>query len=485
MQTRFSLFLQALLVGIVASACPGGALAQTVGLEEVVMSAGTSAPGVRREDESVRRAEGQAQQARGAFDWTLSGESGWERLYVPGTQNGFLTNDTATVDTWRTTLGATRLFRNGIAIQPGMTFFYGTDATVGQTLGLTRSRPALNVTIPLMRGFGSDNLSASNEKAAIAALEGSRYSRDFAGQRAVAEAVIIYWRCVAARDQLAISEVDRRLADENLVIVRNALAAGQTDQTMLDRSSASQATTQVIYARSIASDRLCREDLAVAMGTNSEAPPAAVVGALLDPAPMSDQVMRLNEAALVQVALSRRTDLQALARFDAAQHERVAGAQDNLQPRVDIFLDPTRALVRLSQPLGRNVAEGQIADAMAAQNEARLNLQQLQGQIRRDVGEQVRNLRDAWSAATALAEAAMRLDVVVTDAERRFQAGFLTRAEYRIMQDEFAGIRRQHIDARLQFASSLAALRLATGAIGTGDGSPGSAPAALFRSLPN
>ena len=466
-------------------ATPSSAMAQTVGLEQVVTAAATSSPTVLREDETVRRAQGQLRTAEGAFDWSLSAESGWERLYVPEANNGFLTDDTATVDTWRTTLGVTRLFRNGIAVQPGVSFFCGGDAAVGQTLGLTRTRPALNLTIPLMRGLGTSNFANANERAAAAALEGSRYGRDFAAQRAVAEAVVIYWRCVAARDQLAIADSDRRLADDNVTAVRAAVTAGQAEPAALDRVLATLAGANVIFARATAGERACREDLAAAMGTAPDAPLAAVAGDLMDPAPMADALMRLNEAALIQTALANRTDLQALARFDVAQGERLQGAQDNLQPRLDVFLDVSRAMLRLSQPLGRNVADGQVADAMASQNEARLNHQQLQAQIRRDVGAQVRGLKDALAAATALDQAAQRLATVVADGERRFQAGLLTRAEYRIMQDEFTGVRRQVIDARLQFASNLAALRLATGAIGAGQGGREGAAAALFRSLPN
>jgi outer membrane protein TolC len=192
----------------------------------------------------------------------------------------------------------------------------------------------------------------------------------------------------------------------------------------------------------------------------------------------------LNGPALVQAAVMRRQDLQAMARYDLAQSERLRGARDGLLPRVDVNVDTTRVMLRLSQSLGRDIAEGQVAEAVAAQSEARLNRQQLERQIRRDVEEQLTNLRVALTNLTALARSATLLANVVADAEQRFQAGVITLAEYRAIQAELTQAERQVIDARLQFASSLAGLRLATGTITAGEGAAPAVVAVLFRTLP-
>src|SRR5262249_9319330 len=134
-----------------AQAQTGGS---TVRLEDVVASALTRMnPMVQRDNERVNRAAGQLQQASGAFDWNATAQSGWEELFVPKERNGFLTKDVDEKQSWHTIVGLSRRLRDGITIQPGISF-YSTSATEGQTFGLTRPKPALNLTVPLFRGFG-------------------------------------------------------------------------------------------------------------------------------------------------------------------------------------------------------------------------------------------------------------------------------------------------------------------------------------------
>jgi outer membrane protein TolC len=460
------------------------AAAQTVTLEQAVGAAAMTSPTVLREDATVQRAEGQLQQARGAFDWNAQAESGWERLYVPEERNGFLTTDTHIVDGWRTTLGVGKMFRNGVSVQPGVTFYSDVDASVGQTLGLTQTRPVLNLTVPIFRGYGEDSAAASNERAAQSALEGSRLGRAFAEQRAVFDAAVTFWRCLAAARQLQTLQARQMTTDAEVEALRMQVQSGTAEQTALDRAVANQAVQQSAVAATASADQSCRRDLAQTMGLPPEADPPQVTGEFPEFEPLADEIARLNGPALVQAAVMRRQDLQAMARYDLAQSERLRGARDGLLPRVDVNVDTTRVMLRLSQSLGRDIAEGQVAEAVAAQSEARLNRQQLERQIRRDVEEQLTNLRVALTNLTALARSATLLANVVADAEQRFQAGVITLAEYRAIQAELTQAERQVIDARLQFASSLAGLRLATGTITAGEGAAPAVVAVLFRTLP-
>jgi outer membrane protein TolC len=193
----------------------------------------------------------------------------------------------------------------------------------------------------------------------------------------------------------------------------------------------------------------------------------------------------LNEQALTSEALAARQDLLALARFEAAEGERVRGARNGVQPQVDIYIDPTRVMLRYTQALGANASEGALAAAVAGESEARINIVQLQNQIRVDVSDEVRNLKEALANWAALTESAGLLGSVVSDAQTRAQAGVITQEQYREAQNELAEVRRQVIDAKLQYASSLAALRLSTGTIITDDGTTPDSLAAVFRTLPN
>jgi outer membrane protein TolC len=470
--------------GLLVSAVFAPAAAQTVRLEDVVAGALANSTLVHRDDERVRRAAGQLQQAKGAFDWSVNAESGWEQLYVPKARNGLLTDELDKPSALRTTLGIGRRFRNGIEVQPGVSFYSNTDATAAQTAGLTKPRPALNLSIPLFRGRGEDNSFASTERAAAASLEGSAYGRDFTVQRAVHDAVLVYWRCLSVRQHLALLDADQHAGEDFVSSLRRLVQRGQSEPTILDRAVANLAVQRVGLSRAVTADQNCRRDLAVAMGKSPDLSPPTAVGEFPPMDGMTESVERLSEQALTDTALANRHDVMALLRYDAAENERVRGARNGLQPKIDLYVDPTRILLRYSQSLGHDTEQGQVAAAVASQNEARLNLEQAQNQIRLDIADQLRSLREGLADWTALTQSVGLLENVVSDAQRRAEAGVISQQEYRGAQNELVQVRAQVIDAKLQYAASLAGLRLATGTIEAGDGGSGAGAAAAFRSLP-
>ena len=142
------------------------AAAQPVSLEDVVRAVVTDSPLIGLENERVRRAQGELQLAQGPLDWTATAEGGWQRLYVVEARDGFLTDNLQDIDAWRSSLGVSRQFRNGITIQPGVSFYIDADVNAAQSLGLTQTLPSLNLTIPLLRGYGADSPVATAERAA-------------------------------------------------------------------------------------------------------------------------------------------------------------------------------------------------------------------------------------------------------------------------------------------------------------------------------
>ena len=468
---------------ILASALVTQAAGQTVRLEDVVAVTLQSSVLVQREDERVRRAAGQLRQAQGAFDWTVNAETGWEQLYVPKARDGLLTNELDTPSAIRTTVGIGRRFRNGVEIRPGVSF-YATDATAAQTAGLTTPRPALNLTIPLFQGRGPDNVAATAERAAVAALEGSGHARDFMAQRAVHDTVQVYWRCLAVRQGLGVQEADQLAAEDYVSSLRNLVQLGRLEPTLLDRAVAGIAVQRVGLSRAVSADEACRNELALAMRRPAGGDLPTAVGEFPAIDGMADPLARLNEQVLTDLALAKRSDLMALLRYDTAENERVRGARTGLETKVDVYVDPTRVLLRYSRSLGRDAEEGQISAAVAAQNEARINLEQAQVQVRSDVTSQLRTLREAVANWTELTQSVGLLENVVADARRRAQAEIISQQDFRSAQSELAQVRLQVIDARLQYAAGLARLRLATGTIEAGDGVSTPQAAAGFRSLP-
>ena len=99
-------------------------------LEEAIrLSLRNSNDAIRIEDEKVNSAAAKLKQASGAFDWTVSGEGGYETLYVPKIaeglvpNHGVLTDQTDILGTGYISGGVGRTFRDGISIRPGVTAY--------------------------------------------------------------------------------------------------------------------------------------------------------------------------------------------------------------------------------------------------------------------------------------------------------------------------------------------------------------------------
>jgi len=293
-----------------------------------------------------------------------------------------------------------------------------------------------------------------------------------------------FWRCLAARQQVEILEGQAKASNDYVAMLRQQAQGGQIEPTVLDRVIARQAILQVSLSTAYGADQICQRDLVTIVGLSPD-------GSLPQPAgdfpaidAESGQVAMLSDAALVELALDQRQDLKGLGEAESAASVAAEGAQDATKPRLDVYLDPTRVMLRVSKPLGDDVAHGQIAQAEANQKDARVNREQLQTAIRVDVATALANLRTARMNWTALHNSEELLQGVVADAQKRLQAGLITADAYRDMQDELAQVQRQAIDASLQYASSLASLRLATGTAGAEGVSPKEL-AALFRSPPS
>jgi outer membrane protein TolC len=456
---------------------PSMALAQaapaapTLSLEDTIrMTLRKSNDAIRIEDEKVNGAAARLKQASGAFDWMVSGEGGYQTLYVPRVAQGLLpngqgvlTNQTDTVGTGYVSGGIGRTFRNGISVRPGVTAYPSSGASVAQTMGLTQWRPSLGLQIPLLRGLGETAADAV-ERAAQETLRGTSLARDFAIASLVNDTVQIYWRCLAT-DQVARNSMtfDQRASDYEASLEKLA-GKGLLEPTIAQRAKAMAVSRRVSVeqARNAAQD--CRRELASATGAPSgEA--AASPGALPAMEPLGGTLGTLQEEALVTLALQNRADYKAADENVAAAAAKLEGARDSTAPTVNLAIEPDRAIVRFSQSIQNNVGEGLAEEAVAASSQAKIALSQLQSQIRQQVSVTLRNLKTAYADWQALSEAARQMDVVVIDAGGRANLGIIDRNDYINTQSQLTDIRNQAVNAQLQVLSSLATLRLMTGTV--------------------
>ncbi len=473
----FALYLAPLVLGA-ASARAGD-----VKLEDVVSSAMTQSTAVQQADAKVQQASGQLQQAEGAFDWTVSGRTGWQRLYLPKIRNGLFTDETEVTSAIPIEANITKKFSNGISIGPGVTFYANTAASNAQTFGLTTPRPHFNVTVPLWQGSGSDSPLAAKAHAAEKALQGSRFENDYARDLAVHDAVQVYWRCLALRDQTQIAQVAEEDSLDYDALLKKQAQNGQLEPAELDRATADQAVKHVDVTKGQLAEQSCLRQLGQAMGASGGAPPA-VTGEFPDMGAMADDVTHLNEAAMTDLALRNRLDLQALNQYAAAANDQVKGANSGLGPQVDLSLDTDGVFVNLSKSIEGNVENGTLQAAQAQETIARLNQRQAESQIRSDIADQVQAIKGALADWRSLSHSADLMEGVVASAHKRAAAGFIPRAAQTDAETARAQTKQAMVDAQLRFCAALAALRLSTGTVAAQPGAPAGSLAALFRTLP-
>jgi outer membrane protein TolC len=428
---------------------------------------------IRVQDEKVKTASSEVQQAAGQFDWGVQAQAGWQLLYVPrvlygvAPGKGVLSNSTDILSAYYYNLDVGREFRNGIQIAPGVTAYPDTGgATTAQTFGLTALRPSLGLRIPLIQGLGEE-AADSAELSAKATLVGTRFDRDFAIAHVVHDVVQIYWRCLAADEVANISGQALKNGEDYAAAMKEQAGRGLVEKSVAEAADAANALRRITLQQNQDLALSCRRDLA--MATRGEAigtaPPPAPAGSLPDIDGAEAIVNGLNDRALDEVAQNSRSDLKAAREYISAALASRKGAEDSTSPNLTLQVDPTRAIVLYTQSLENNAAEGKEAQALSAQRQAEVTLHQLETQIQVDITDALRNLKGAIAEWKAASEAQRQTEAAVANDEKRARFGVIARKDLLLTKDQLTQIETQRVNAELLFASSMTMLRLITGTV--------------------
>lgn len=456
---------------------PAGA--ETVNLDQVIRQALTGSLNLQKAKNKIDSAEGQLLEAKSQFDWTTLAETGWQRFIGPIYRNGVPIGQTGYIDAWRSTVEVSKEFTNGITMSPGVTTLITPQNNL-QALGYQTVLPTVNLTIPLDRGLGTDSADA-NEHAAAAALRGSRLDYDFASQRAVHDAVQLFWRCLAdAQQRLVMLETDQEKTEYERWL-QTMVRGGQMEAGTLQQAEADHALSNQQLDSANEGVLRCRRELADNVGSKERL--LEPIGELPHPERYGPAIDKLRTDPLVAYAFDNRRDLRALKAYIDGQRDRVKGAKDELNPKIDVILDPFQALVRYTQTINRYSAKGHIAKTMADESNAEIALELGRQAARTNIANAVVGLQELWHGWPALIAAQRKLERLEEETEKRVKAGSSDRTYLRQVQDELAQAEHAVIDARLKLASILASLRLYTGALVLNGDSPATV-ATEFSTLP-
>jgi outer membrane protein TolC len=419
-------------------------------------------------------------------------------------------------------LRGSKLFRNGIGIQPSIDTSYSSTNFVGKRDGYTVPRLDANgqpvttefgtplttfvdfggknspdiyeavvgfaVNLPLLRGRG-DSVSAS-ERAAKVDLEASAKVLEHGASESAASATLAFWSLLAAQQRVGVFERSAELQHQ-LVGITDALIDGDE----VPRSERARALAGESGAR--AQLESARRDLAAArlnlvrvMGLAVDSIDNAPLAAGDFPtAPTPEAIAAASHGELTAAAVANRLDLQATRSLVTSGRILAEAARQDARSKMDLALTAnanangedsfSNAVDRWSGPggsialsyeklIGNNTRLGVVGQFDARRRQREISAIDLERTVRIDVVQTLAELADAVERLRQSEEAAARFQET-TDAEvEKLRLGSSTLIDSILTEQQQTSAQVGLIAARQEVANLLAKLRFQSGLMVSG-----------------
>ena len=458
-------------------------------------------PVITVSESSVALAQGQLQEAIGAFDPVF--QSTIQAMYADASQdssftNPFLSNiqgnppllhnsETIADNQFKASAGLTKLYRNGLSAGP----FLGISADTTENKATTDSDAFLGffVNIPLLRNLGEYSQYTTLEKAAQLAAEAARLELEFTISSQILDLLNEYWGLRSAQDAVKISQVNE-IDGKKLIDLTEALVQGYVVPAIqLDQAKANfeQFTTQRIAARQTQST--ASQALAISIGFDPielfDEPVAT------DDFPNTDKTVIDNKVvrSLVQLALQRRSDLRSAKLTTRAAEILVRGARNATLPQIDFAIgaggltdsvkqngidkteDTTQlgvgigASLTIDWPMYNNTADGLLVQQLATLNQARAQQRLNENQVASEVILAAKGLLNARQALIETNQAVKNQRSSFEAQQEMFTMGMTSLVEVITTQTSLSTIELSLIEAKQGYAVAIAQMRHSTGTL--------------------
>jgi outer membrane protein TolC len=471
---------------------------KNVSLLEAVQSTLAHHPLLRSQEAQVEISRGAAELAAGQFDAVMQGGFGQDWLTTPLTagqedQNaaaGILSNKQSSQLT-NYGIYATRQFRNGVSIRPGIQLSRSTD-NLFNTTGNNTSSTSLLINVPLLRGRGS-KVVAAQENAALTEIDASLYDLNQLIAQLMSSTAASYWNLVAASKSLAIareSEARGRIFLEN---VQALVAADHAPRNDLNEAMAN--LDQRISNR-IASEQVmlaAQEQLALDMGVGSDRI-IALIPEPTDDFPAAEEQPLLSDSPealqyYLEQALSNRADYLASRQRITGSQILATAAQNKLLPQLNLNLQAGYSGLQeggnmnnffaasLAGVRGPNTTigftysfPGKNRAGHGAARQAQAQLEQTQMQSRetaRNISAQlvtaVGAVRSAVLRAKNARESVEAYRAALNGEKEKYKAGMGSIVNVLTVEDKLTGSMSDQVQAQLAYALALTQFRFDTG----------------------
>ena len=493
-------FILASLVCSLAFAQAGAEIARRpVTLMDSLRSTLEKHPGIQLQEQQVILNEGALRVASGQFDTSLNASISQNHTNTPLTvaqqfqyaQLGLITSNLA-ANTTTYTVGAQKLFRNGITIGPTMTLNRNTD-NLATRLGYNEAQLSFQVLLPFLRGRGRAAVDAQ-ELSSESVVNASLHDTNQTVAQLLATTAISYWNAVAAVQNLQIAvgsekRGEKYVRDVQTLIDADKVPKGEIYQLLanLDGRTASRIAAEQAVISS-------QQSLALAMGLKSNevmiSPDAS------DPLPdWSEKAIPEVSPRIVQKfvnnAMNRRPDLIAAKLRVQSAEQILPAARNQLRPQLNLTLNTgytgflegtgfgrpfgaafnnvqglnTYASLNFAFPPRNDVAIGQLAQADASYRQSILNETELKRNIASNVVTAITTLSNSIAALQKAREAVAYYRIALDQEQERFRLGLNSLVDVLTMEDRLTSALSGAVSAQQNYAVAIENLRLATGTI--------------------
>ncbi len=247
-----------------------------------------------------------------------------------------LPNSATTDNSASYSLGASKLFRNGVTIEPIASWAQtdqGTDPPADQ------ARVGVMMNVPFLRGYGVDATGAP-ERAASIDYEASQLTLHHSAAMSVFQTAQLYWTVVAAQRRVDLLRQSQQVATTLLNLSGQLVKADELAPADIFVIAARTNDTAIqVYSAELALLD-AQQQLAVQIGEDPDKLAVPLVTTDDFPATQSAAtVHRVSREALLSTADGRRADLAAARKMQASGRVLARAAQLNLKPRLDFTMN--------------------------------------------------------------------------------------------------------------------------------------------------
>ena len=385
-------------------------------------------------------------------------------------------------------VGATKLFRNGVTIQPLLSY---TQQGNGSGLPNNQGRIGFTLNVPLLRGYG-EAVADAPERAASIDHEAAQLVLRHTVAMNVYQTALLYWTVVASQHNVDLLKQSHQVATTLLNLSNQLVKADELAPADVFVIAARVSDTQIqVYSAELGLLD-AQQQLAVQIGEDAAKLTVPLVAT--DDFPAAKSSASIHDVArdpLVQTAAGLRADLLASRKSEISGRVLVRAARLNLKPQLNFSLNTSFSAIDdgshankyfdvfttsytgpsvmgafvFDWPVANNLQRGLLNQSLATLQQRAINTEDLLRNITSSVVFSVGSVENALQQYEASSAGRLQYRKSLDAEYAKLKAGNSTFLNAVETEELFTSAGLSEITAELQYASSLARVRYETGTI--------------------